>query len=131
MTNLKFGSCALLSSSSLIEALRFVTIEAESRSQTPSLHIDIDSVPTILTTVYHMHHYNYWYEATGDMVKWFILLENNFTDHYALEHHYCYRVELGKQLAKIIQPELRGTAPATGHDSSTNGLINYIKTHKK
>lgn len=40
-------------------------------------------------------------------------------------------VELGKQLAKIIQPELRGAAPATGHDSSTNGLINYIKSHKK
>ncbi|XP_003384220.1 PREDICTED: glucose-6-phosphate isomerase-like [Amphimedon queenslandica] len=40
-------------------------------------------------------------------------------------------VELGKQLAKIIQPELSSTAsPATGHDASTNGLINYIKSHK-
>jgi hypothetical protein len=55
----------------MIEALRFVTIEAETRSQTPSLHIVIDCVATILTTIYHMHHYNY--AATGDMVKSFIL----------------------------------------------------------
>ena len=40
-------------------------------------------------------------------------------------------VELGKALAKIIQPELRDPSPATAHDSSTNGLINYIKSHKK
>jgi glucose-6-phosphate isomerase len=40
-------------------------------------------------------------------------------------------VELGKQLAKIIQPELHGDKPASGHDSSTNGLVNYIKTHRK
>lgn len=39
-------------------------------------------------------------------------------------------VELGKQLAKIIQPELHGTTPTTSHDSSTNGLINYIKHHR-
>lgn len=40
-------------------------------------------------------------------------------------------VELGKALAKIIQPELSAATPATAHDSSTNGLINYIKSHKK
>lgn len=40
-----------------------------------------------------------------------------------------YSVELGKQLAKIIQPELSATTPATSHDASTNGLINYIKAH--
>ena len=40
------------------------------------------------------------------------------------------RVELGKQLAKIIQPELQGTDPVKGHDASTNGLINYIKGHR-
>lgn len=40
-------------------------------------------------------------------------------------------VELGKALAKIIQPELKADKPATAHDSSTNGLINYIKSHKK
>lgn len=41
------------------------------------------------------------------------------------------RVELGKQLAKIIQPELSAAGPATAHDASTNGLINYIKDHKQ
>merc|ERR1719440_902961 len=37
-------------------------------------------------------------------------------------------VELGKQLAKVILPELAPGAPeATAHDCSTNGLINHYK----
>uniref|UniRef100_A0A914YWA8 Glucose-6-phosphate isomerase n=1 Tax=Panagrolaimus superbus TaxID=310955 RepID=A0A914YWA8_9BILA len=36
-------------------------------------------------------------------------------------------VELGKQLAKVIQGELSDKTPITNHDSSTNGLINFIK----
>ncbi len=36
-------------------------------------------------------------------------------------------VELGKQLAKVILPELRGDEQVESHDSSTNGLINYYK----
>jgi glucose-6-phosphate isomerase len=36
-------------------------------------------------------------------------------------------VELGKQLAKAIEPELRGDAPVGSHDASTNGLINAFK----
>ncbi|MGE4297438.1 MAG: glucose-6-phosphate isomerase [Desulfovibrionaceae bacterium] len=36
-------------------------------------------------------------------------------------------VELGKQLAKAILPELSGPEQVAGHDSSTNGLINYFK----
>ncbi len=36
-------------------------------------------------------------------------------------------VELGKQLAKAILPELAGNAPVQSHDSSTNGLINHYK----
>jgi glucose-6-phosphate isomerase len=36
-------------------------------------------------------------------------------------------VELGKQLASAILPELRDASPVTSHDSSTNGLINYYK----
>ncbi len=36
-------------------------------------------------------------------------------------------VELGKQLAKKILPELEGDAAVTGHDVSTNGLINAWK----
>lgn len=36
-------------------------------------------------------------------------------------------VELGKQLAKKILPELSGDKPVTGHDASTNGLIKAFK----
>uniref|UniRef100_A0A3P9K8L6 Glucose-6-phosphate isomerase n=1 Tax=Oryzias latipes TaxID=8090 RepID=A0A3P9K8L6_ORYLA len=36
-------------------------------------------------------------------------------------------VELGKQLAKQIEPELQDAAEVTSHDSSTNGLINFLK----
>jgi len=40
-------------------------------------------------------------------------------------------VELGKQLATAIQPELSAPGEAYAHDASTNGLINYIKAHRK
>uniref|UniRef100_A0A3Q3WZ55 Glucose-6-phosphate isomerase n=1 Tax=Mola mola TaxID=94237 RepID=A0A3Q3WZ55_MOLML len=36
-------------------------------------------------------------------------------------------VELGKQLAKKIEPELRDNSTVISHDSSTNGLINFLK----
>jgi len=36
-------------------------------------------------------------------------------------------VELGKQLAKVILPELLSADAITGHDGSTNGLINTYK----
>ncbi|TKS69785.1 Glucose-6-phosphate isomerase [Collichthys lucidus] len=36
-------------------------------------------------------------------------------------------VELGKQLAKKIEPELKDTSEVHSHDSSTNGLINFLK----
>jgi glucose-6-phosphate isomerase len=36
-------------------------------------------------------------------------------------------VELGKQLAKVILPQLAGPGPVTSYDSSTNGLINHMK----
>jgi len=39
-------------------------------------------------------------------------------------------VELGKQLAKVILPELTSANPVTSHDSSTNGLISFIKSHR-
>jgi hypothetical protein len=60
------------------EASKFVTIEVESRSQTPSLRLKrrhaalVHCVRTILTTFYHMHYYHY--AATGDVVKRFIYL---------------------------------------------------------
>ncbi len=39
-------------------------------------------------------------------------------------------VELGKQLAQKILPELQDKRPVTSHDSSTNGLINAFKKMK-
>ncbi|WP_457669999.1 glucose-6-phosphate isomerase [Thiolapillus sp.] len=36
-------------------------------------------------------------------------------------------VELGKQLAGVIEKELDSASPCTGHDGSTNGLVNYLK----
>jgi len=39
-------------------------------------------------------------------------------------------VELGKQLANKILPELETEEPITSHDSSTNGLINQYKAWK-
>ena len=39
-------------------------------------------------------------------------------------------VELGKQLAKAILPELAGSSAVSSHDSSTNGLINYYKERR-
>ncbi len=39
-------------------------------------------------------------------------------------------VELGKELADRILPELKSDAPATRHDASTNGLIAYYKKHR-
>ncbi|KAI1315012.1 hypothetical protein EDD11_001397 [Mortierella claussenii] len=40
-------------------------------------------------------------------------------------------VELGKQLAKKILPELTSAGEVQSHDASTNGLINFYKHHKK
>jgi glucose-6-phosphate isomerase len=39
-------------------------------------------------------------------------------------------VELGKQLAKAILPELEAPGAVTGHDGSTNGLINHFKQYR-
>jgi len=39
-------------------------------------------------------------------------------------------VELGKELARKILPELEELEVVTGHDASTNGLINYYKEHR-
>ncbi len=40
-------------------------------------------------------------------------------------------VELGKQLARKIQPELSDDQPVESHDASTNGLINAYKEMRK
>ncbi len=40
-------------------------------------------------------------------------------------------VELGKQLARSILPELVDNRPVTTHDASTNGLINFYKQQRR
>ena len=40
-------------------------------------------------------------------------------------------VELGKQLAKSILPELHEDKKVSSHDSSTNGLINAYKKMRR
>ncbi|MCR5360208.1 MAG: glucose-6-phosphate isomerase [Thermoguttaceae bacterium] len=40
-------------------------------------------------------------------------------------------VELGKQLAKVVLPELTSGGEVTSHDASTNALIGYFKKHSK
>jgi len=40
-------------------------------------------------------------------------------------------VELGKQLASRVLPELEGSAPIATHDPSTNGLINHYKARRR
>ncbi|MGF1615365.1 MAG: glucose-6-phosphate isomerase [Gammaproteobacteria bacterium] len=40
-------------------------------------------------------------------------------------------VELGKEMAAVILPELQSAEPVSGHDASTNGLIQYIKQHRR
>ena len=39
-------------------------------------------------------------------------------------------VELGKQLAKAILPQLEGESLVTNHDSSTNALINHFNSYQ-
>jgi glucose-6-phosphate isomerase len=39
-------------------------------------------------------------------------------------------VEYGKQIAKQVLPKLSEKTPTYDFDSSTNGLINYIKKHQ-
>ncbi|KAH7986044.1 hypothetical protein HPB49_026150 [Dermacentor silvarum] len=53
---------------------------------------------------------------------------HNFLEQRAMPFCLMISVELGKQLAKAIQPELKGKNEVSTHDSSTNGLINFIKS---
>ncbi len=40
-------------------------------------------------------------------------------------------VELGKELANQVTPELTGTPDPAAHDSSTNALINWYRSHRQ
>ncbi len=39
-------------------------------------------------------------------------------------------VELGKELANQVTPELTGSPDLGAHDSSTNSLIHWYRTHR-
>jgi glucose-6-phosphate isomerase len=39
-------------------------------------------------------------------------------------------VELGKELANQVTPELTGSPDPGAHDSSTNALIHWYRTHR-
>ena len=60
--------------------------------------------------------------------KLFIALGNNIENIFN-HAFYLHSVELGKQLAKAIEPEMNDKNPVSSHDGSTNGLINFIKSH--
>jgi glucose-6-phosphate isomerase len=53
-----------------------------------------------------------------------IFVQGTIWDIYSFDQ---WGVELGKQLAVAIIPELEGSAQVTSHDASTNGLINRYK----
>ncbi|VDN24710.1 unnamed protein product [Gongylonema pulchrum] len=55
----------------------------------------------------------------------------NSYDQWGLVFLFAKLVELGKQLAKVIQKELESDSPCSSHDSSTNGIMNFIKQQKK
>jgi len=46
---------------------------------------------------------------------------------WGLNSYDQWGVELGKQLANVILPELKGEAAGGGHDASTQGLIEYCR----
>lgn len=66
-------------------------------------------------------------ETLGSLIAMYehkIFVQGVIWDIYSFDQ---WGVELGKQLAKKILPELEGTSKVESHDSSTNGLINYYK----
>lgn len=48
---------------------------------------------------------------------------------WAINSYDQWGVELGKELAKAIEPELKAPGEVKSHDSSTNMLINHIKAN--
>jgi len=49
---------------------------------------------------------------------------------WAINSYDQWGVELGKELAKAIEPELGSSADVSSHDSSTNMLINHIRANQ-
>ncbi len=69
-------------------------------------------------------------KALGSLVAMYehkIFTQGIVWDIYSFDQ---WGVELGKQLAQKILPELKSDAPVTSHDVSTNGLINLYKARR-
>jgi len=69
-------------------------------------------------------------ETLGALVAMYehkIFVQGIVWDIYSFDQ---WGVELGKQLASKILPELADDRPVTTHDASTNGLINYYKARR-
>jgi len=69
-------------------------------------------------------------ETLGALVAMYehkIFVQGIVWDIYSFDQ---WGVELGKQLASKILPELEDDRPVTTHDASTNGLINYYKARR-
>ncbi|MEO8704287.1 MAG: glucose-6-phosphate isomerase [Kofleriaceae bacterium] len=70
-------------------------------------------------------------KALGSLIAMYehkIFVQGIVWDIYSFDQ---WGVELGKQLASKILPELAGGAKVTTHDASTNGLINLFKERRK
>ena len=68
-------------------------------------------------------------ENVNSMTITFIKLDHLVYEFLSDFFFLFFRVELGKQLAKAIEPEMNDKNPVSSHDASTNGLINFIKSH--
>jgi len=47
-----------------------------------------------------------------------------------IESYDQWGLELGKQLAQAILPQLQQADAVLDHDASTNGLVNYYHSHR-
>jgi glucose-6-phosphate isomerase len=68
-------------------------------------------------------------EALGRLIALYehkIFVQGIVWNNYSFDQ---FGVELGKQLAKRIEPELAAPGPVASHDASTNALINRYKAH--
>ena len=93
-------------------------IERISCKQTPSLRIDI-----LLTTSYHMHHYNY--AATEDMVKCFICTTINFMIEYLGTAEQVNSVLLSPSIRD--RPSSSHTTAATSHRYVERGYVMCVR----
>jgi glucose-6-phosphate isomerase len=117
------------------EALAFGKTEAEARAELEAQGLAADAIASVLphklfpgnrpstTMVYKTL-------DPATLGKIIALYEHRVFVQGAIWHINSFDqwgVELGKQLARRIRPEMESAAPIATHDASTNGLVNYVK----